>query len=118
MSSAFFALICTIALTLPDSRPLAQVVRIDAQVQHPPSISPASAATRILDVPLNPSINCSGTPSAALSTRGTSESLAPGASPPSFICFFEVSHSSKELTPLALVNEQTVSSCTGAPIHS
>src|SRR6267142_6395721 len=106
------------ALTMPDSRPFAHVVRIDAQVQQPPSISPASAATRIFEVPLNPSINCTGKPRAAFKTRGTSESFAPGASPPSLTDFFPPNQSSNELMPLALVNAQTVSSCTGAPSHS
>src|SRR5258705_7895229 len=106
------------ALTFPDSNPLAQVVRIDAQVQQPPSTSPASAAIRIFEVPLKPSMSCIGKPRAAFKTRGTSESLAPGASPPSFTGFLAANQSSNELMPLALVSAQTVSSCTGAPTHS
>src|ERR1044071_2947808 len=91
-STAFFAFTCRTTLTAPDSSPFFHVDRIDDQVQQPPSTSPDPAARRIIEVPLSPSINWTRSPSAARKIVGTSESLAPGASPPRLTGFFGASH--------------------------
>src|SRR5918994_4721536 len=108
-------MVCSTGRTSPDSSALLQVGLIDSHAQQPPSISSASAATLILEVPLYPSIIWIGTAMASWISFGTSSVVEPGAVPPSFTGRLDLNHSSTLLMPLALVSTQTPESGVGTP---
>src|SRR4030095_6461446 len=81
--------------TNPDSTAFAQVTLIESQPQHAPSISPASAARRISEVPLKLSTTLIGRPRTALSNCGKAEVAFPGPRLPSLTGRLEADHSSR-----------------------
>src|SRR5690606_7523968 len=100
---------------LPALSPAAHVGLIDSQAQQPPSTSPDSAASRILEVPAYPWTNRMGRPSAACTSFGTSSVVEPGAVDPILIGRLDLNQSSMVLTPLASVRAHTPESGVGAP---
>src|SRR5215470_5665916 len=71
-------IICIAGRTNPDSTPFAQVTLIESHPQHAPSTSPASAASRMSEVPLNPSMTVTGRPRTTLSRWGQADVELPG----------------------------------------
>src|ERR1041384_842744 len=101
--------------TNPDSSPFAQVTLMESQPQHPPSISPASAAKRTSAVPLNPSMTLSGTPNVDLRRCGHADVELPGPSAPNLSGRLDADQSANVLTPLFSVITQVCRSGAGVP---
>src|SRR5215475_5113455 len=101
--------------TNPDSIPFAQVTLIESQPQHAASISPASAAIRTSEVPLNPSMTLTGTPNVALSRCGQADVELPGPREPNLSSRLEADHSANVFTPLFSVTTQVCRSGAGVP---
>ena len=101
--------------TNPDSIAFAQVTLIESHPQHAPSISPASAASRISAVPLKPSTTLIGRPRMALSNCGKAEVALPGPRLPSLTDRLEADHSSRFLIPVFSVRTHVCRSGAGVP---
>src|SRR6266436_748609 len=101
--------------TNPDSTAFAQVTLIESHPQHAPSISPASAARRISEVPLKPSTTLIGRPRTALSNCGKAEVALPGPRLPSLTGRLEADHSSRFFIPVFSVTTQVCRSGAGVP---